>query len=264
MLKKERHRVNVLLGIIAIFILFIWLHQAQAKTYLMGSLGQQIENKIPKTKYKDTSKLAKLNWQANSKNQVIKVHNNIARFSPTDLSLEKKSWQKLGTLDTLGRPQSANAMLNISMMPKKAREDLYINPVGFRNKKIRHAGKDDYLYNRSHLIGFQLTGENNNMRNLVTLTRATNASIDSNHSMETYENKVASFLRLHRNAYVRYRVTPIYRGNELVPRGIQLEAKSIGTSELNFNVYVFNVQPGYKINYDDGTSSIDTGSIKNG
>ncbi len=111
--------------------------------------------------------------------------------------------------------------------------------------------QDGWLFNRCHLIGYQLTGQNNNLKNLITGTRQLNDP-----GMLKYENKVADYIRKSGNHYVRYRVTPIWRGNELLSRGVQMEAQSIGDNSVRFNVYIFNVQPGVKLNYNNGTSVV--------
>ncbi|WP_373751436.1 DNA/RNA non-specific endonuclease, partial [Jeotgalibaca porci] len=105
-----------------------------------------------------------------------------------------------------------------------------------------------WLYNRSHLIGFQLTGENNNIRNLMTGTRSLN-----NPNMLRFENDIAYYLKQTHN-HVRYMVRPIFRDEEKVARGVQLMAQSVEDEGLRFNVYIFNVQEGYEINYSDGSS----------
>lgn len=111
-------------------------------------------------------------------------------------------------------------------------------------------GKSDWLYNRSHLIGYQLTGENNNVKNLMTGTRSLNTP-----GMLEYENQIANYMK-ETGHEVRYRVTPVFRGDELVARGVQLEAQSIQDQKIAFNVYIFNVQEGVLIHYEDGTSEM--------
>lgn len=116
--------------------------------------------------------------------------------------------------------------------------------------------QQDYLYNRSHLIGYQLTGLNNDARNLVTGTRAMNAlhEHDNQGSMETFENQIASYLKQSPKHFVRYRVTPLYRNVERVPRGIEMTGQSVGNDQIKFHVYIFNSQPGWQINYYTGTA----------
>ena len=127
------------------------------------------------------------------------------------------------------------------------RGPLYVNPTGWHNKRIASG----WLYNRCHLIGYQLTGQNNNLKNLITGTRQLNDP-----DMLKYENRVADYIKASGKHYIRYRVTPIWRGNELLARGVQMEAQSIGDNSVHFNVFIFNVQPGVKLNYKDGTSRV--------
>lgn len=182
----------------------------------------------------------------NKNNQEKIISQDRPKFSSEDLSLEHGTWQNFSNLDPLNRVGEANAMLNKSMMPTKEREPLYINPSGWKQKRMVNG---EWLYNRCHLIGFQLTGENNNPKNLMTGTRSFNTP-----GMEEYENQIAEYLRKTGN-HVRYRVTPDFRGNELVARGIQLEAQSIEDNQLSFNVYIKNQQEGYKIDYLTGKST---------
>ena len=186
--------------------------------------------------------------------QVI-VINEKAQFTIDELSLKNGSWEKYSNLDLLNRVGVAEAMLGKDLMPTSEREDISsVEPTGWKNKKINFNGKQDYLYNRSHLIGFQLTGENANVKNLFTGTRALNANFkDEKSSMVYYENLVANYIK-ETGHHVRYRVTPIFKNVELVARGVRLEAQSIEDDTVSFDVYIFNVQPEYEINYLTGTS----------
>ncbi|HCD08298.1 DNA/RNA non-specific endonuclease [Companilactobacillus crustorum] len=179
--------------------------------------------------------------------QEIIVNDNKPNFSNDDLSTAKGAWQQYGDLDKLNRVTAANAMLNVSLMPSAKREPLHWNPTGWHNKKI----SGGWLYNRSHLIGYQLTGQNNNPKNLMTGTRSLNSP-----EMLAHEMDIAYYLKQSNSHYIRYRVTPIFRGDELLPRGVQMEAQSIGDNSVHFNVYIFNVQSGVTLNYADGTSQI--------
>ncbi|EAF6699833.1 DNA-entry nuclease [Listeria monocytogenes] len=177
-------------------------------------------------------------------NQVVQVNSNVPTFEKEDLVLSKGTWQSFSDLDKLNRVGEANAMLHKSLMPTQEREVLYINPTAWKNKKT----SSGWLYNRCHLIGFQLTGENNNPKNLMTGTRSFNTP-----GMLDYENEVASYLRKTNN-HVRYRVTPIFKKDELLARGVQIEAQSIEDSSIQFNVYILNVESGIELDYQDGTS----------
>lgn len=188
--------------------------------------------------------LPQLNY---SGKDIVTVNGNKPSFSKSTRSKAKGPWQKYSNLDYLNRAHAANALLNSRLMPRSQREPLYVNPTGWHNKRI----SSGWLYNRCHLIGYQLTGQNNNLKNLITGTRQLNDP-----DMLKYENRVADYIKASGNHYVRYRVTPIWRGNELLARGVQMEAQSIGDNSVRFNVYIFNVQPGVTLNYKDGTSRV--------
>lgn len=188
------------------------------------------------------AKLASLNY---SGKDVITVNNNEPSFSKSDLSTSQGAWQRYGELDNENRVTAANALLNQRLMPKAQREPLHVNPTGWHNKRV--AG--GWLYNRCHLIGYQLTGQNNNLKNLMTGTRQLNDP-----DMLRYEDQVANYLKESPHNYVRYRVTPIFRGQELLARGVEMEGQSINSNSVHFNVYIFNVADGVKLNYADGTS----------
>ncbi len=188
--------------------------------------------------------MPKLNY---SGKDIVTVNGNKPSFSKATKSKTKGPWQKYSNLDYLNRAHTANALLNSRLMPRSEREPLYVNPTGWHNKRI----SSGWLYNRCHLIGYQLTGQNNNLKNLITGTRQLNDP-----DMLKYENRVADYIKASGNHYVRYRVTPIWRGNELLARGVQMEAQSIGDNSVRFNVYIFNVQPGVTLNYKDGTSRV--------
>lgn len=179
--------------------------------------------------------------------QEIIVNNNNPTFTQSDLSTVNGPWQKYGDLDNYNRVTSANALLNVSLIPTAKRQPLHWNPTGWHNKKI----SSGWLYNRSHLIGYQLTGQNNNPKNLMTGTRSLNSP-----EMLAHEMDIAYYLKQSSSHYIRYRVTPIFRGSELLPRGVQMEAQSVGDNAVHFNVYIFNVESGVTLNYTDGTSQV--------
>ena len=188
------------------------------------------------------AKLASLNY---SGKDIITVNNNEPSFSKSDLSTNQGAWQRYGELDNKNRVTAANALLNQKLMPKAQREPLHVNPTGWHNKRV--AG--GWLYNRCHLIGYQLTGQNNNLKNLMTGTRQLNDP-----DMLRYEDQVANYLKETPHNYVRFRVTPIFRGQELLARGVEMEGQSTNSNSVHFNVYIFNVADGVKLNYADGTS----------
>ena len=216
----------------------------------VSSLKATLDNSKPSTEASkttagttDANTLANLDYTGQ---QEITVNNNDPAFSKNDLSTAKGAWATYSDLDSLNRVTDANALLNRSHMPSAKREPLTWNPTGWHNKKTAHG----WLYNRSHLIGYQLTGENNNPKNLMTGTQTLNSPLMLAHEMD-----IAYYLKQSNDHYVRYEVKPIFRGNELVARGVQMRAQSIGDNTIHFNVYIFNVEPGYTINYADGTST---------
>lgn len=207
---------------------------------------QQSEVSTPSAKDIRADELAQLTYQGI---QTIEVNQNIPEFSEDDLSLENGAWEAYGDLDHLNRATSAEAMLNQSLMPTEKRGDISsVKPTGWRNKQLPN-GK--YLYNRTHLIGFALAGENANWKNLITGTSQLN-----NPEMLRLEMDINYYLKQDKNHYVRYSVTPIYRDDELVARGVQMQAQSIGDDTIQFNYYIFNIQDGVTINYADGSSEI--------
>lgn len=182
--------------------------------------------------------------------EIVTVDHNQPLFSKKTESTKHGPWQKFSNLDYLNRAQVANALLNKKLMPKAPRTALTWDPTGWHNKRI--AG--GWLYNRCHLIGFQLSGQNNNPRNLITGTRELNDP-----DMLKYENQVADYIRTSNKHYVRYRVTPIYKGNDLLANGVEMQAQSIGDNTVHFHVYIFNEQPGMVLNYKNGTSHVKHG-----
>lgn len=181
------------------------------------------------------------------------LNNNVPQFT----SEEKKclsSYERYSELDELGRTQTAMACLGRDLMPTDERETISsVRPTGWHLVRYDDLIEDHYLYNRCHIIGFQLTGENANERNLFTGTRHLNVD-----GMLPFENIVASYIRRTGN-HVIYRVTPVFEGSNLLASGIKMEAYSVedsGTS-VQFNVFCFNVQPGVIIDYSDGYSQRD-------
>ena len=185
-----------------------------------------------------------------SSNPYVIINNNEPNFNKEDFTTN--SFEKYSKLDSLGRCGVAYACLGIDTMPSanEERESISsVQPSGWINKKydIVDGG---YLYNRCHLIGYQLSAENANEKNLITGTKYMNTE-----GMLPFENKIAEYVKDSGN-HVLYRVTPIYQGENLVASGVQMEAKSVEDNGkgICFNVYCYNVQPGITINYKTGDS----------
>lgn len=183
-----------------------------------------------------------------SGNSYIEINNNVPNFSEEDL--KRDSFERYSELDHLNRCGVAFAMIGIDTMPTEKRGSIgMVKPSGWHTIKYDIVdGK--YLYNRCHLIGYQLTGENANEKNLITCTRQMNTE-----GMLGFENKVAEYVKTTKN-HVLYRVTPIFDGDNLVAKGVQIEAKSVEDTKISFNVFVYNIQEGITIDYKDGTSRL--------
>lgn len=179
----------------------------------------------------------------------IKVHNNVPFFKKSDLT--KKVFEKYSKLDALGRCRTAYANICKATMPTEKRGRIgMVKPSGWHTVKYNNVdGK--YLYNRCHLIGYQLTAENANERNLMTGTRYLNVD-----GMLPFENMVADYVK-ETNNHVLYRVTPMYTDDNLLADGVLMEAESVEDKGkgISYCVYVYNVQPGIKIDYETGDSS---------
>ena len=168
-----------------------------------------------------------------------------------DEDMEKDVFEEYSPLDSLGRCGQAYAMICRQLMPDKERESIReVKPSGWHTVRYDDLIQDKYLYNRCHLIGYQLAGENANERNLITGTRYMNTE-----GMLPFEIQVADYVRYTGN-HVLYRVSPIYEGRDLVARGVKMEAYSIEDSGegVCLNVFVYNVQPGIEIDYATGES----------
>lgn len=171
----------------------------------------------------------------------------------TDADMTTTSFESYGELDGLGRCTTAFANIGKDLMPAEKRGSIgEVKPTGWQTAKYDNVdGK--YLYNRCHLIGYQLTGENANEKNLITGTRYLNVD-----GMLPFENMVADYIK-ETNNHVLYRVTPVFSGDNLVASGVQMEAKSVEDNGdgILFNVYCFNAQPGIAIDYATGDSHQD-------
>lgn len=178
----------------------------------------------------------------------VAVNDNEPEF--TEQELTDESYETYSELDADGRCGVVEASIGKDLMPTEKRGSIgHVKPTGWKTAKYDHVdGK--YLYNRCHLIGFQLTAENANEKNLITGTRYMNVD-----GMLPFENMVADYIK-ETNNHVMYRVTPIFEDDNLVASGVQMEAESVEDDGegISFNVYVYNVQPGVEIDYATGDS----------
>lgn len=180
----------------------------------------------------------------------VAINNNIPFFEESDYTTE--AFELYSDLDALGRCGTAYANICIELMPTEKRGEIgSIKPSGWQTVKYDCVdGK--YLYNRCHLIGFQLAGENANEKNLITGTRYMNVD-----GMLPFESMVADYVKETKN-HVLYRVTPIFDGDNLVASGVLMEAASVEDhgESISYCVYCYNSQPGVSINYATGASQL--------
>lgn len=239
--KRYKSKYNLVISIITLIIIL-------AMGYYENKYGINVEEKDTNTQVSSFN----LNDlpEFDGKNPYIIINNNEPEFPEEDFNT--KSFEKYSELDSLGRCGVAYANVSKDTMPTEARGDISkVKPTGW------HAVKYDcvegkYLYNRCHLIGYQLTAENANKQNLITGTRYLNVE-----GMLAFENQVADYVKT-TNGHVLYRVTPIFEENNLVANGVQMEAKSVEDrgEKVKFNIYAYNVQPNIKINYLTGSSEL--------
>lgn len=182
------------------------------------------------------------------------INNNIPSFTEEDYNLGV--FENYSELDSLGRCRVAYANICKEIMPTKGEERQaigMIKPSGWQTVKYEGVVEGNYLYNRCHLIGYQLAGENANEKNLITGTRYMNVE-----GMLPFENQVADYIEENPKNHVLYRVTPVFQENNLVASGVQIEAYSMEDNGkgICFNVYIYNVQPGIEIDYVTGKSKL--------
>ncbi len=193
--------------------------------------------------------------------ETIVLNGNVPDFAAEEITTS--SFEKYGSLDEYGRCTASIACIGTDIMPVEERGSIAaIKPTGWNQNKYPGIVDSDppYLYNRCHVIGFQLTGENDNEKNLITGTRYMNVE-----GMLPYENIVAEYVVSTGN-HVMYRVTPVFDGINLLCTGVQMEAYSVEDSGkgISFNVFCYNVQPGVYIDYSDGSNWLDDGFIFTG
>ena len=243
--KKYKSKYNLIISIITLIIILV-------AGYYENKYGVDVDSNqnIQATESIQTSFNLEDIPEFDGKTPYVIINNNEPEFPDEDLNTN--SFEKYSELDSLGRCGAAYANVSKETMPTEARGDISkVKPTGW------HAVKYDcvegkYLYNRCHLIGYQLTAENANKQNLITGTRYLNVE-----GMLPFENQVAEYVK-QKNGHVLYRVTPIFEENNLVANGVQMEAESVEDrgEEVKFNVYVYNVQPNIKIDYLTGSSEL--------
>lgn len=225
----------------------------------VGRVGQDIETQPKDTKYQAEEQTQQEDTQQLTDDLEIPVYAGqpytVIKDNVPDFTEEEKSctdtFEYYGDLDTLGRCTVTFANVCPQTQPTEKRGIIgQVRPSGWHTVKYNDLIDGNYLYNRCHLIGYQLTGENANVSNLITGTRYLNVE-----GMLPFEDMVDDYVDETEN-HVLYRVTPIFKGDELVARGVRMEAWSVedaGTG-ICFDVFCYNVQPGIVIDYATGDS----------
>lgn len=219
-----------------------------------ASQGQQTESSAP-TEITTASSFSLSDVPAYSGKAYISVNGNVPYFTAAELTTT--SFETYSDLDTLGRCGVTYACIGQDLMPTEERGSIgMVKPTGWHTVRYDDLVDGKYLYNRCHLIGYQLTGENANTKNLITGTRYLNIE-----GMLPFENMVADYIQ-ETNNHVLYRVTPIFEGNNLLANGVLMEGYSVEDkgAGVSYCVFAYNVQPGIEIDYATGESKLADGA----
>lgn len=219
-----------------------------------ASQGQQTESSAP-TEITTASSFSLSDVPAYSGKAYTSVNGNVPYFTAAELTTT--SFETYSDLDTLGRCGVTYACIGQDLMPTEERGSIgMVKPTGWHTVRYDGLVDGNYLYNRCHLIGYQLTGENANTKNLITGTRYLNIE-----GMLPFENMVADYIQETSN-HVLYRVTPIFEGNSLVANGVLMEGYSVENkgAGVSYCVFAYNVQPGIEIDYATGESKLADGA----
>lgn len=219
-----------------------------------ASQGQQTESSAP-TEITTASSFSLSDVPAYIGKAYISVNGNVPYFTAAELTTT--SFETYSDLDTLGRCGVTYACIGQDLMPTKERGSIgMVKPTGWHTVRYDDLVDGKYLYNRCHLIGYQLTGENANTKNLITGTRYLNIE-----GMLPFENMVADYIQ-ETNNHVLYRVTPIFEGNNLLANGVLMEGYSVEDkgAGVSYCVFAYNVQPGIEIDYATGESKLADGA----
>lgn len=219
-----------------------------------ASQGQQTESSAP-TEITTASSFSLSDVPAYSGKAYTSVNGNVPYFSAAELTTQ--SFETYSDLDSLGRCGVTYACIGKDLMPTEERGSIgMVKPTGWHTVRYDDLVDGKYLYNRCHLIGYQLAGENANTKNLITGTRYLNIE-----GMLPFENMVADYIQ-ETNNHVLYRVTPIFEGNNLLANGVLMEGYSVEDkgAGVSYCVFAYNVQPGIEIDYATGESKLADGA----
>lgn len=250
--KKSKSLEKKIISLLAMFVFAIALIAIE---YFNGDIFCTDNQTNTQVSVTSSSSIVNLNdIPAYSTSPYVEINNNVPSFTEEDYTTE--AFETYSDLDNLGRCGVAYANICKEIMPAKGEkrtEISMVKPTGWKTTKYEGIVEGNYLYNRCHLIGYQLAGENANEKNLITGTRYFNVT-----GMLPFENQVADYIKNNENNHVLFRVTPIFEGKNLVANGVQMEAYSVEDNGkgVKYNIFVYNVQPKITINYADGTSKL--------
>ena len=243
---KKMSKEQIIVTIIIVIVFALW-------TYFEEIICNEEENNEEVTETVNTNEIFSNYNLSNIPDYngkiYIKINNNEPYFDENDY--KKEAFEKYSNLDDKERCGIAYANICKEIMPKvgQKRESIsMIKPSGWKQTKIN----GEFLYNRCHLIAYQLADESANEKNLITGTTYFNTE-----GMLPFENEVANYIKQNPNNHVLYRVTPNFIGDNLVASGVEIEAYSVEDNGkgIKFNVYIYNVQPGVTIDYLTGKAT---------
>lgn len=246
MAKKKKYKSNknintkqIITSLIILIIMSIIAYFAQNTDYYFNNVESK-NNIFGKTTYSSLENIPDYSGEI-----CVKINNNKPYFNENNYTTN--AFENYSELDYIGRCGVAYANICKETMPPKGDErgDISaVKPTGWKQVKIN----GEYLYNRCHLIAYCLSDEDDNKQNLITGTRYFNVQ-----GMLPIENLVLEYMKENKDNHVLYRVTPLFKGENLLASGVQMEAYSIeDNGKLSFNVFVYNIQPGLTINYATG------------
>lgn len=236
---SKRRKISVKQRIVSIVLLVL--------IALVGVYEKEVEQAVSESIFENSFNLDEIPEFSDA--SYVVLNENRPFFEESDYTLAP--FEKYSELDELGRCGVAYANICKEIMPTEKRGEIgNVKPTGWHTVRYDDLVEGKYLYNRCHLIGYQLAGENANEKNLITGTRYFNVS-----GMLPFENQVADYVE-ETNHHVLYRVTPIFEGNNLVAKGVQMEGFSVEDrgEGVCFHVFVYNAQPGITIDYLTGES----------
>ncbi len=243
--RNKRNTLNELVILICIAIII-----GITGYFGIGNADNNTKDNITKSSNSTTINLD--NIPEYNQSPYIEINGNKPYFTESEYTT--KAFETYSDLDSLGRCGVAYANVCKEIMPAEGERRGAISsvkPSGWQTAKYEGVVDGNYLYNRCHLIGYQLAGENANEKNLITGTRYMNVE-----GMLPFENKIDNYIKKELKNHVLYRVTPIFKNQNLVANGVQMEAYSVEDNGqgICFNIYVYNVQPGIQIDYSTGKS----------